>query len=209
MANRKLPPDALKEMREQMSRVQNLVQQQNYPEAKALALKVDARCAYFGVQSAHVAWALAVIHDYAGEVEVAFKYIQVAIKADPLETTVVHSFDVIATRLRRMLIDPDRDPADESVPRLHSMLVEAGMADEVVHLALARHLAEVGNDDEAMKLVEAVARLWPACCDAWLMKATLARKLGLSEEAVMAEAEAAACDGGLLPVFGIPGQAVA
>jgi predicted Zn-dependent protease len=196
-------------MREEMGRVHDLVNQNQYGEAKKLAEKVAARCAYYGVQSAHAAWALAVVNDYAGEVEAAFKHISEAVRLDPLEPNIMRSFDIVVGHIRHILLDPDRDLADDSTPRLHAMLVEAGKADALVHLAMARHLAEVEKDGEAMKLVEAVLLLAPACRDAWVVKATLAKKLGLVDEAVAAEAEAAALDGGPLPLFGIPGLAVA
>ena len=89
------------------------------------------------------------------------------------------------------------------------MLVQAGRADELVHIAMARHLAEVGKGDDAMKLLDAVLLLSPACRDAWVARSMVAKKLGLIDEAVAAEAEAAACDGVPVPLFGIPGQAVA
>jgi tetratricopeptide (TPR) repeat protein len=206
---RKLTPEARRLMLADIARVHEHGERREYAEAKKLALKVAGGLAVAGVASAHLSWLLAITCDYQGEVEEAFRYITEAMRMDPLEPNIEKSFGIITDRIRRTLIDPDRDLADRSTPRLHGMLVEAGKADELVHLALARHLAEVGKDAEAMKLIEAVLLLSPACRDAWVVKAMLAKKLGLVEDALAAEAEAAALDGGPVPLFGIPGQAVA
>lgn len=206
---RKLTPEARKLMLADLARVHEHGERREYEEAKKLALKVAGGLALAGIASAHVSWLLAITNDYLGEVEEAFRYISEAMRMDPMEPSIEKSFGIITDRIRRTLIDPDRDLADESTPRLHRMLVEAGKADELVHLAMARNLAEVGKGDEAMKLVEAVLLLSPACRDAWVAKAMLAKKLGLVEEAVAAEAEASSLDGGPVPLFGIPGQAVA
>jgi tetratricopeptide (TPR) repeat protein len=192
-----------------MQRVDELGQQRQYAEAKELALKVKAGLAWAGIASAHVEWLLAVLSDYLGEVERAFQHITEAMRMDTLEPNIEKSFGIITDRIRRMLIDPERDLADESTPRLHEMLVQAGKADELVHIAMARQLAEVGKGDDAMGLLDAVLLLSPACRDAWVVKAMLAKKLGLIDEAVAAETEAAACDGVPVPLFGIPGKAVA
>lgn len=210
MANtRKLTPETRRLMLADLARVHEHGERREYAEAKKLALKVAGGLSWAGVASAHVSWLLAITSDYLGEVEEAFRYITEAIRMDPLEPNIEKSFCIITDRIRRMLIDPDRDLADESTGRLHGMLVEGGKADELVHLAMARHLAEVGKEGDAMKLVEAVLLLSPACRDAWVVKATLAKKFGLLEEAVAAEAEASALNGGPMPVFGIPGKAVA
>lgn len=206
---RKLTPEARRLMVADLARVHEHGERREYAEAKKLALKVAGGLAWAGVASPHLTWLLAVLSDYAGEPEAAFKFITEAVVMDPLEPNIQKSFDIIVDKLRRMLIDPDRDLTDESTPRLHAMLVEAGKADELVHLAMARHLTEVGRGEDAMKLVEAVLLLSPACRDAWVVKATLAKKLGLIDEAIAAEAEASALDGGPVPLFGIPGQAVA
>jgi hypothetical protein len=206
---RKLTPEARKLMLADLARVHEYGERREYAEAKNLALKVAGGLALAGVESAQVSWLLAITCDYQGQLEEGFRYITEAVRMDPLEPNIEKSFGIITDRIRRTLIDPDRDLTDESTPRLHGMLVEAGKADELVHLALARHLAEVGKGGEAMKLIEAVLLLSPCFRDAWVVKAMLAKKLGLVEESIAAEAEASALDGGPVPLFGIPGQAVA
>ncbi|HJW74258.1 MAG TPA: hypothetical protein VJ787_01125 [Thermoleophilia bacterium] len=192
-----------------MNKVHEHGERREYAEAKKLALKVSGGLSWAGVQSGHVTWVLAVLSDYLGEEEEAFKFISEAMRMDPLEPSIQKSFDIITDRIRRMLIDPERDLADDSTPRLHGMLVAAGKADELVHIAMACHLEAVGRDNEAMKLLDAVLLLAPACRDAWVVKAMMAKKLGLIDEAMAAEVEASACDSGPVPLFAIPGKAVA
>jgi hypothetical protein len=205
----KLTPEARRLLLADLARVHEHGERREYAEAKKLALNVAGGLAWAGVASAHLTWVLAVLSDYAGESEEAFKFVSEAMRMDPLEPNIQKSFDIITDRIRRALIDPERDPADESTPKFHAMLVEAGKADELVHIAMARHLAEVGMGDEAMKLLDAVLLLSPVCRDAWVVKAMLAKKLGLVDEAAAAEAEASACDGAPVPLFGIPGHGVA
>lgn len=206
----KLTPEARRLMAADVARVHEHGERREYVEGKALAMKVRGGLDLAGVASAHVCWLLAVLCDDLGEMEEAFKYILEATALDPLEPGVTRSFGIITDRIRRALIDPERDPADDSTPRLHAMLVEAGKADELAHVAMARHLGEVGKGDEALALLDAVVLLSPGCRDAWVVKAVLAENLGRHEEAAVAQAQAVACEGGgQMVLFGIPGQAEA
>lgn len=207
----KLTPEARRLMLADVAKVHEHGERREYAEAKAVAEKVLGGLAVAGVRSAHVLWLLAITNDYLGEVEEAFRLIMEAITVDPMEPNIEKSFTIITDRIRRVLIDSERDIADESTPRLHGMLVSAGKADELVHVAMARYLEAVGQGVEALKLLDAVLLLSPACRDAWVVKAIVAKNLGREEEALAAEAEAAALDGGgLVPFpFGIPAKAVA
>jgi Flp pilus assembly protein TadD len=206
----KLTGEARKRLLADVARVHEHGERREYVEAKALALKVQERLAQAGVRSAHLLWLLGITTDYLGEFEKAFQHITEAMTLDPLEPNIVRSFDIITDHLQRALTDPERDVADESTPRLHGMLVRAGKADEGAHIAMARHLAEVGKAEEAVKLLDAVLLLSPTCRDAWAVKAILSANLGRDAEAMAAQAEAAACDGGgQVVLFGVPGQAVA
>jgi predicted Zn-dependent protease len=207
--NRKLSPELQKALRADIRKFHECMNERDYGAAKDAAAKAARGCASAGIQSAHAIWALAVANDCLGEVEVAFKLISEAAVMDPLDVNIEKSLSIIVARIRHILIDRNRDPADDSTPRLHALLVQGGMADELVHLAMARYLAAVGKAGEAMKFVEAVLLLSPTCRDAWVVKAELAKTLGLADEAVAAEAEASACDGGPVPLFGIAGKAVA
>lgn len=206
---RKLTPEGRRLMLLDMQRAHELVSAEKHEEAKSVLENVAAGLAWAGVTSAHATWARAVVADYLGDGDSAFRLIIEAADMDPLEPAIVRSFGIIVEKLRRTLLASDQDPADESVPRIYGMLIEAGKADDAVHLAMARHLAAVGKDGEAMKLLDAVTTLSPACREAWAAKCALAKKLGLAEEAVAAEAEAASLDGTPVPLFGPPGKAVA
>lgn len=207
--NQKLTSEARRLMLADMQRADEFGRQHKFADGRELLLKVKAGLACAGVRSAHVEWLLAVFSDYLGEIEQAFRHIMEAMRVDPLEPSIEKSFGIITDKLRDMLIDPERDLADESTPHWYAMLGAAGKADELVHVAMARHLAGVGKEGEAMKLLNAILMLSPVCRDAWVVKSMLAKKMGLLEEAVAADAEAAACDGGAVPLFAVPGQAVA
>lgn len=204
----KLTSEVRRMMLADMRRAHELVNERDYSEAKKVVEKVAAGLAWANARSAHVIWALAVVNDYLGDLGEALKHIMEAIRMDPLEPAITRSFDIITDKLRHALIDAERDPSDETTPGLYAVLVQADRADDMVHVAMARHLDAVGKAAEAMKLLDAVVLLSPACRDAWLLKAAVARNLGLVEEAVAAEVEAVACDGEA-PLFGIPGKAVA
>jgi hypothetical protein len=207
--NGTLAPEARKALLADMGKVHGMVERQQYDEAKKLAENVAARCYRAGVSSAHVSWALAVIADYQGDAEGAFKNVMEAVQMDPLEPNIVRSFDIITDRLRAALLDPERDVAEEFTARLHAMLVQAGKADDLAHVAMARHLAATGKDGEAMKLLDAVTTLFPSCRDAWVAKASVAKKLGLTDDALAAEMAASSCDGNAAPMFAISGRAEA
>jgi tetratricopeptide (TPR) repeat protein len=210
MPKRKLTPEMRRTMLADLARLHEHGERREYEEARKLAENITAGLARVGLGSAHISWVRAVLFDYLGELEQAFRLAMEAITLDPVEPNYEKSFCIIVDKLRRALLDPERDPADESTPRLHAMLVQAGKADDLVHVALARHLAEVGKGEEALTVLDAVVRLSPVCGDAWTVKAVIARDLGREEEALAAQAEAAACDGGgQVLLFGIPGQAVA
>lgn len=206
----KLTPEARRLMAADVARVHEYGERHEYADGKALALKVRGGLDLAGVVSPHVCWLLAVLCDDLGELEEAFKYITEATALDPLEPGIAHSFSIITDRIRAALIDPEHDLADEATPRLHGLLVQANKADELVHIAMARHLAEVGKGDEALALLDAVVLLSPACRDAWVVRSIIAKNLGRHEEAAVAHAQAVACEGGgPVPLFGIPGKGVA
>lgn len=207
----RLTAEARKLMVADVAKVHEHGERREYAEAKELAEKVRRGLDLAGVRSAHVLWLLAITNDYLGELEEAFKYITEATALDPMEPGIIRSFEVITNHIRQALIDPERDPADDAVPRLHGMLVQAGKADELAHIAMARHLAEVGKGDGALVLLDAIVLLSPTCRDAWVVKSIIAKNLGRHEEAAVAHAQAIACeDGSQMPFpFGIPGQAVA
>ncbi len=184
-------------------RAQKCLDDGEYEQARDLFLELRARARKLGVESAHVAWAIAVAYDNLGELEMAFTTITEAVNQDPLNPGGHRSFDIITSHMRAALADENRAPDDPSTPRLYEMLVGAGEADVPSHLAMARHLAHTGKHAEAMKMLNAVTLLSPVSRDAWLQKASLARTIGNAELAMQCEAEAAAISTTAIP-FGVP-----
>jgi tetratricopeptide (TPR) repeat protein len=184
-------------------RAQQLLDSNEYAQARELFTAVRTRAAKLGLDSAYLAWGIAVTSDYLGELEVAFNTICESVAKDPLNPASQHSFEVVAGHIRTTLADPARAPDDPSTPRLYQLLLGAGEADVACHVAMARHLAHEGKTAEAMQLLDAVTLLAPVSRDAWLQKAALARTLGQDEVAAECEGQAAALATAQVP-FGIP-----
>lgn len=184
-------------------RAQQMLDSNQYAEARELFTAVRARAAKLGLDSPYLAWGIAVACDYMGELDVAFTTIWESIAKDPLNPAAQHSFGVIAGHIRASLADPARDPGDSSTPRLYRLLLSAGEADVASHLAMARHLGHEGKAGEAMRLLDAVTLLAPTSHDAWVQKAALARASGREDVAAECEAQAASLATEQVP-FGIP-----
>jgi tetratricopeptide (TPR) repeat protein len=187
-------------------RAQDLLDRGEYRESRDLFTQVRARAGKLGLESAYLAWGIAVASDYLGELDMAFTTIWQSIARDPLNPAAQNAFNVIANHIRAALDDPQRAPDDSSTPRLYQLLLEAGEADVASHLAMARHLAHAGKAHEAMRVLDAVTLLAPASRDAWLQKTGLARSLGQDDVGLECEAQAAALATAQLP-FGIPATA--
>lgn len=184
-------------------RAQDLLDRGEHREARDAFTEVRARAGRLGLDSAYLAWGVAVTSDYLGELEVAFTTISESIAKDPLNPAAQRSFDIIAGHIREALAAPARAPDDPSTPRLYQLLLEAGEADVASHLAMARHLAHAGDGEAAMRIVEAVTLLAPASRDGWVQKAVLARAGGDEALARECEAQAGALATASVP-FGIP-----
>ena len=184
-------------------RAGRLLDDREWAEAREAFTSLRARVAKLGLDSAYLAWGLAVALDNLGETEMAFETVSEAVQKDPMNPACHHSFDVIAGRLRAGLADPGRAPDDPSTPRLYALLQHAGEADVPSHLAMARHLAHVGQHVAAMRLLDAVTLLSPVSRDAWLQKASLARALRDEALAASCETQAAAVAASDVP-FGVP-----
>jgi tetratricopeptide (TPR) repeat protein len=179
------------------------------PEAAVLSLRgVLSEALRQGVDSAYLRYVLAQALELKGELEMAFDEIKKAMKLDPLALPIRHAFQELASRIRASLTDPARAVEDPEVPRLYRVLLEAGEADLLAHLAMVRFELATGELRKARERVEAVTRLFPAHREAWLLLAQVARAQGEGEAALKAETEAAtavARD----PLFGVVGRAKA
>jgi hypothetical protein len=128
---------------------------------------------------------------------------------DPLALALRHSFSVIAAHIRAALKSPELPGNDPSIPRLWELLARSREADDATHMVMARYQFATGNALEALRLLEGVTSLTPACSEAWLLKAAVAAKLGDHQLAERAASEAAVLGAAAVPFSSIPGRAEA
>lgn len=186
-----------------------LEMERTQPEAAVLSLRgVLSEALRQGMESAYLRFVLAQALDHHGEVEMAFDEIKKAMKLDPLALPIRHAFQDLASKIRASLAHPNRAADDPEVPRLYTVLLEAGEADLPAHLAMVRFELTTGKLAEARARVEAVTRLFPADREAWALLAQVARAQGENDVAVKADTEAATAVA-LDPLFGVVGQAKA
>jgi tetratricopeptide (TPR) repeat protein len=174
-------------------------------EARDLLLQARADCERAGVESGFLAWRLCVVFDLLKEHEVAFKYAQEALRQDPLAPPFRNSFNIVARTMRKAILEAQGQP--DWVPRFYDLLVHAGEASDAVHVAMGRWLHVQGQHERALKLVNAVTLLSPACGDAWSLRAVICRALGDEQAAREADVEAAAVAEPQPAPFAVPGAA--
>ena len=197
------PDIRMRALLQEANRAQKLLDDQQYEESRNAFAEVRARAKRLGLDSAYLAWGVAVTSDYLGDTDMAFAAISEALARDPFNPAARHSFDIICGRVRSALAAPERDVADPSTPRLYELLLGAGEADVPSHLAMARWLAAGGKREEAMRILDAVTLLAPASRDSWLAKAALARVIGDEADALRCDAQASALSTPAVP-YAIP-----
>lgn len=180
----------------------------NAEAAESLLREVVAECQRLGVVSAYVHYMLAGALDRLGKLEMAFDELKKAVQADPLALPVRHAFQDVAARLRAALADPTRAADDADVPRLYTLLVEAGEADLEAHLTMVRFAVATAQLERARTLAQAVTTLFPAAREAWEALARVARAQGDVAQAARADAEAALVEV-RAPLFSVVGKATA
>lgn len=191
----------------ELSQVNDLIDRENFAEARAMGLKLRGAAAAAGIRSFHLQWSLAIACDYLGDFEMAFEAIREAVALDPLAIPGWKSFGIIVDHMRTALASPERAPDDGTTPRLYALLVSANEASIGCHLAMARYLQHTGHIEDARRILEAVTTLNPASAEAWLQLARVARAQGDADQARQAEMQATGlADGPALP-FGHPGIA--
>ena len=146
--------------------------------AEGLLREVVAESQRLGFVSAYVHYVLAGVLDRLGKLEMAFDELKKAVQADPLAFPVRQAFQDVAARLRAVLADPARAADDADVPRLYTLLVEAGEADLEAHLTMVRFAVATGQLDRARTLAEAVTTLFPAAREGLEALARVARAQG-------------------------------
>ncbi|HET9555166.1 MAG TPA: hypothetical protein VFP50_19530 [Anaeromyxobacteraceae bacterium] len=80
----------------ELRRGYGLQEERNREEAQKVYRGVVEEARRLGFESGFALWNLAIVSDYAGELDMAFDYIMQAIAADPLARPFRDSFDVIA-----------------------------------------------------------------------------------------------------------------
>jgi len=192
-----------------LGRVRRALDDRGRPEeAERVLRQVVAEAQRLGFASAYVHYVLGQTLDQMGKLEMAFDELKKALQADPLALPVRHAFQDVAARLRAALADPTRAADDAAVPRLYTLLVEAGEADVDAHLAMVRFAVATGQLERARALAEALTTLHPAAREAWEALARVARAQGDVALATTAEAEAAVAET-RAPLFGVTGRAEA
>ncbi len=176
--------------------------------AEKLFRQVIAEAQKLGVVSAYVHYVLAGALDRMGKLEMAFDELKKAVQADPLALPVRNAFQDLAARLRVALADPARAADDADIPRLYSLLVNAGEADLDSHLTMVRFAVATAQLDLGRALAEALTTLFPAAREAWEALASVARAQGDAATAAKADGEAAGVQVPV-PLFGVPGKALA
>ena len=176
--------------------------------AEKLFREVVAEAQRLGVASAYVHYVLSGVLDRTGKLEMAFDELKKAVRADPLALPVRQAFQDVAARLRAALADPARAADDAAIPRLYTLLVEAGEADLEAHLAMVRFAVATAQLERARALAEAVTTLFPAAREAWEALARVARAQGDAATAAKADAEAVGVQIPT-PIFGVTDKAIA
>ncbi|MFT3912629.1 MAG: hypothetical protein QM704_00675 [Anaeromyxobacteraceae bacterium] len=205
---RTFPDVRFRKLNSEAQHAGRLLDDRRYAEAREAFTTARARARKLGLDSAYLAWGLAVALDMTEETEMAFKVIAESVAMDPLNPAAQHSFDTIAWKLRATLEDPDRAAGDPSTPRIYALLLEAGEADVAAHVAMARHLDATGDTAGALRLLDSVTRLAPVSRDAWAARARVARAAGDEALAAECDAQVAALGTARIP-FAIPGERAA
>lgn len=195
---------AIEKLARAVTKAERLAEEQQHEAALKLLDDIQREAARVHIQSAYLHWLKAILLDTAPppltKHDEALREIQAAIALDPLSIPFRNSRRAILHNLKALMADSQRGTTD--VPRLWALLVEAGDADDGVHLALARHHVAIGAPKEALNVLIALTTLSPSNSEAWLMRVEIAAKLAGSDPAV-SRAEAAAAGSPCQP-FGVP-----
>jgi tetratricopeptide (TPR) repeat protein len=193
---------------EQLEQADQLAEHHEHAEAREVLLAAQAECKRAGIESGFVSWRLSVAFDILEEYEVAFKYVQEALRLDPFAPPFRSSFGIIVGRMRKAIVAAEPGTADFVEP-LYKLLVRAGEGTDAVHVAMARDFNARGESELALRLIDAVTVLSPGCRDAWLARAAICRTMGDGNAARAADIEAAALAERPKTMFAVPGPAAA
>lgn len=151
----------IQELFAQLDRVQTLMDEQKYAEAKPVIEALDRDANAVGHASPYLSWLLGVATDYAGAPDQALLLFEEALQRDPLGWAYLRSRNIAAGRIRSWL-GSDAHPVDDSeVPRLYGLLLERNLLDLPCHLAMASWYEAACSFGEALRLLTAVEVLHP------------------------------------------------
>jgi tetratricopeptide (TPR) repeat protein len=196
----------LESIQEALSRASSAIDAHDLSRAREELLKAQALAEQAGITSPFLTWRLSVVHDLMEDPLTALKYINEAVRMDPLAQPFRHSLGLILKNLRRKLLAEIAKGADtSSVSTLYDALIRAAGADDATHVAVAGYLLDRGDPSGALRIASAVTLLSPACEEAWLVRARICRALGDDAAAREAEtcAHAANAEKGVRPLVGL------
>jgi hypothetical protein len=133
-------------------------------EARQGFVEVLAEAKRLGLRSAWLLWRQAIVLDQSRSPELALPFIDEAIALDPLVPPFHESRTIIVRNLRRKLLGCE---VPEELRELYAVLQQSSEADEECHLAMAKTSAEGGMVEEALRILEALTVLSPACSEGW------------------------------------------
>lgn len=174
----------------ELSAINDIMERNEFEDARERLLALKASCAAKGVRSAHVLWHLAIACDYLGDGEMAYENIREALDLDPISIPFWKSYRIIVERMQTTLTDDSRPADDPLRPRLYNLLVTANEVTLPCHVAIARYHRATGKVDEAVRMLEALTLLHPAYLPAWRELARAAEAAGRQELVDRAETQA-------------------
>jgi tetratricopeptide (TPR) repeat protein len=151
-----------------------------WKEALTIAERLEVASAALDVKSVHLAWAIAVLYDNLGNLDLALLHILRAVSLDPLAPAVDDSLGIIVGRARKSLAT---EKWGEASPRLYAMMAANGLADAACHVAWANHLYANGQHEEALAVAQSVVMLSPFCGEGWQLVEAAALALGRNDVA--------------------------
>lgn len=160
--------------------------------AQAALDDVHKRFQVLGIRSAFLSWLRAIAADRSGRLLEALDLVEEAMCLDPGALQISNSRRVILNRIREAIVGEDCDIKDPELPKLWEVLARAGVADEEIHLVMARHKLATGDNPGALWMAKAIRTLYPGSAAAWELTAEVATAMGDAATAATAIAEAAA-----------------
>jgi len=160
-------PQQLKEMLAADAHCAKLVKEGRFAEAEPIlrAVRDDARKAGWG--HASMSHHMSYICFRQGRLEEALELTLDALAQDPLNRDYNGGYQAVLQRMRETIEAADLPAGDARIPRYHALLAREAETTVETHLALLRHLAAVGNHEEAARISEALSVLHPEHPEVW------------------------------------------